>query len=71
MAGAITDQLVQLQNATANSSAKKERSQDLDQDAFLQLMMVQLKTNLKHSNKILKKGEMHNENKFFRNFCSY
>ena len=43
MSNAITNELINLQNSTAQANAAKGRSTQLDQDAFLQLMMIQLK----------------------------
>ena len=43
MSNTITSELINLQNATAQTNAAKGRSSELDQDAFLQLMMIQLK----------------------------
>ena len=43
MSNAITTELVNIQNSTAQAQASKERKTEMDQDAFLQLLMIQLK----------------------------
>lgn len=43
MSNAITTELINIQNSTAQTQAAKERKTDMDQDVFLQLLMTQLK----------------------------
>ena len=43
MSNAITTELINIQNSTAQANASKERKTEMDQDAFLQLLMIQLK----------------------------
>lgn len=43
MSNAITNELINIQNSTAQANASKERKTEMDQDAFLQLLMIQLK----------------------------
>ena len=43
MTSSITNQIINMQNSTAQVNSTRERSQEMDQDAFLQLMMIQLK----------------------------
>ena len=43
MTSSITNEIINIQNATAQANSTRERSQEMDQDAFLQLMMLQLK----------------------------
>ena len=43
MSNAISTELINIQNSTAQANASKERKTEMDQDAFLQLLMIQLK----------------------------
>lgn len=43
MASGITQQLIAMQNATAQMQATKERSTEINSDTFLKLMLEQLK----------------------------
>lgn len=43
MSNTITSELINIQNSTAQVNASKDRTTELDQNAFLQLMMIQLK----------------------------